>query len=226
VFAQERKSAIVATVPANPKIYHITHVKNLAGIAGAGLLWSDAQRLARKLDCEIVGMSRIKHRRLYEIEVDCHPGTKVGDYVPFYFCPRSIMLYILSRGNHPDVTYSGGQAAIVHLQADLHAVVQWAATSNRRWAFSTGNAGAFLTTFYADLEKLDQVNWPAVAENRWSSPTVKEGKQAEFLLHEYFPWHLIEKIGVHDPKMQHQVLQALHAHQHRPSVDVELQWYY
>lgn len=226
MFGQERKSEIVATVPASPKIYHITHLRNLSGIASAGLLWSDAQRLARKLDCEIVGMPRIKQRRLHEIEVDCHAGTKVGDYVPFYFCPRSIMLYILSRGNHPDVTYTEGQDVIVHLQADLHAVVQWAVATNRLWAFSTGNAGAFLTKFYADLAKLDQVNWPAVAENRWNSPTVKEGKQAEFLLHEYFPWQLIERIGVHDPKMQPQVLEALEGHEHRPSVGVEVEWYY
>jgi len=40
-------------------------------------------------------MSTIKARRLYDLEVDCHPGTKVGEYVPFYFCPWSIMLYLL-----------------------------------------------------------------------------------------------------------------------------------
>jgi len=50
--------------------------------------------------------------------VKCHPGTKVGQYVPFYFCPRSIMLYILHRGNHPDLDYREGQGPILHLQAD------------------------------------------------------------------------------------------------------------
>ena len=71
-------------------------------------------------------MSVIKARRLFELEVDCHPGTKVGEYVPFYFCPRSIMLYLFYRGNHPDLDYTGGQRPLVHLEADVHEVVEWA----------------------------------------------------------------------------------------------------
>ncbi|MCX6048724.1 MAG: DUF4433 domain-containing protein [Chloroflexi bacterium] len=104
-------------MPPNPKIYHITHVTNLTNIiAGKGLV-SDAKRIASGLTFSLVGMSTIKQRRLTEIEVSCHPGTKVGQYVPFYFCPRSIMLYILHKGNHPDVSYKGGQRSMVHLQA-------------------------------------------------------------------------------------------------------------
>lgn len=92
-------------VPDRPKIYHITHIDNLPSIAtGMGLV-SDAERIATELSCSVVGVSTIKQRRLEEIAVACHPGTTVGQYVPFYFCPRSIMLYILRMGNHPDVSY-------------------------------------------------------------------------------------------------------------------------
>ena len=85
--------------PANPKIYHITHVDNLPAIVQAKGLWSDAKRIELKLDTSVVGMSRIKKRRLEERTVSCWPDTMVGSYVPFYFCPRSIMLYILYRSN-------------------------------------------------------------------------------------------------------------------------------
>ena len=78
--------------PTNPKIYHITHIDNLAMIVEAGCLWSDRRRLAQGFDCSVIGMPTIKQRRLEKIEVICHAGTKVGDYVPFYFCPRSVML--------------------------------------------------------------------------------------------------------------------------------------
>ena len=57
--------------PDNPKIYHITHVDNLAAIVHAGEILSDARRLASPTDCTIVGMSNIKRRRLEEIEVSC-----------------------------------------------------------------------------------------------------------------------------------------------------------
>jgi ssDNA thymidine ADP-ribosyltransferase, DarT len=91
----------VAKVPANPKIYHITHLRNLPQIVEAKKLWSDAKRIELGLQCDVVGISHIKQRRLTEIEVDCHAPTHVGDYVPFYFCPRSVMLFILHKGREP-----------------------------------------------------------------------------------------------------------------------------
>ena len=212
--------------PANPKIYHITHVRNLPKIVDAGVLWSDAKRIELRLDCEIVGMSRIKQRRLQQIALPCHPGTTVGDYVPFYFCPRSIMLYILHRGNHPDVTYTQGQGPIVHLQADLMATVRWADQNHVRWAFSDRNAGGSLAGFFNSLDDLDKVNWPAVAATDFRDMMVKEGKQAEFLVHESFPWRLVERIGVHHATTVNPARQALAATAHQPAVTIEPDWYY
>jgi hypothetical protein len=158
--------------PAQPKIYHITHLRNLAQIVATGGLWSDAGRIERGLDCKIVGMSEIKRRRLEELEVGCHPATKVGQYAPFYFCPRSIMLYILHQGNHPDLDYREGQQPIVHLQADLRATVEWADQNAVRWAFSTSNAGARYTSFHASLDHLHEVNWRAVAATDFRSAEI------------------------------------------------------
>ena len=183
-------------LPERPKIYHITHVYNLPGIVQAGGLWSDAKRLEHEFECSVVGMPDIKARRLHELAVHCHPNTRVGEYVPFYFCPRSIMLYILYMGNHPELTYRGGQGPIVHLMADLRATVAWAGSQRRLWAFSTSNAGAYYTSFYADLDHLDKIDWEAVAARDFRDTLVKDHKQAEFLLYESFPWELVEGIGV------------------------------
>lgn len=171
-------------------------------------------------------MSHIKRRRLEEIEVDCHPGTHVGDYVPFYFCPRSIMLYILHMGNHPELNYAEGQQPIIHLQADLHSVVKWAEKKGRPWAFSDRNAGARVVEFFSDLARLDELNWPAIATNYWSEPTIKEAKQAEFLVHDSFPWRLVERIGVYDEAVGDQVRQAFAHAVHRPQAAVQRGWYY
>jgi hypothetical protein len=178
-------------IKAQPKIYHITHLRNLPQIVTHGGLWSDAKRVELGFSCKVVGMSEIKRRRLEEIEVDCHPGTKVGQYVPFYFCYRSIMLYILHRGNHPDLSYREGQGPIVHLQADLHATVNWANEKGIRWAFSTVNASAKYASFYASLNKLAEVNWRAVAATDFSNLEIKDGKQAEFLVFEWFPVRVV-----------------------------------
>jgi len=216
----------MSPMPDHPKIYHITHTDNISRVIRDGVLWSDAERIRQGLDCEVVGMSEIKRRRLEEIEVDCNPGTMVGHYVPFYFCPRSIMLYILYRGNHPGLTYHGGQGPIVHLRADLEAVLGWAKTEGRRWAFSKGNAGAYYAEFFNQEQRLNELNWEAISQTDWRDPDVKEAKQAELLIEGSFPWELIEMIGVMDSARAQQVVSVVRAATHQPQVTVEHSWYY
>ena len=37
----------------------------------------------------------------------------MGDCVPFYSCPRSVVLFVIQRANHQELTYQGGQGPIV-----------------------------------------------------------------------------------------------------------------
>lgn len=104
--------------PSSPKIYHITHVDNLVNIVKSGGLLSDATIAQRGGPVQTIGMSGIKQRRINDLEVPCHPGTKVGEYVPFYFCARSVMLVRyplrqsprahISRGTRSDYPPPGG----------------------------------------------------------------------------------------------------------------------
>jgi hypothetical protein len=174
--------------PRSPKVYHITHVANLSAITAENKLLPDAAMVKKGGPPESIGMGKIKRRRLEELVIDCNAGDYVGEYVPFYFCPRSVMLYLLYMGNHPDIAYKGGQEPIVHLEGDLETVVNWATRKGRKWAFSLSNAGARYTQFRNDLADLDELDWSAIMNNDFRSPDVKESKQAEFLLHESFPW--------------------------------------
>ncbi|MCC6643084.1 MAG: DUF4433 domain-containing protein [Deltaproteobacteria bacterium] len=216
----------MAAAPAQPKIYHITHVDNLPSIIADAAIASDSAMIARGGPTAAIGMSSIKRRRVEELEVDCHPGTRVGDYVPFYFCPRSIMLYVIHRANHAELAYRGGQDPIVHLEADLHSTVAWADAERRRWAFSLSNAGARYAPFRADLADLDQVDWNAVAATDFRSRQIKEGKQAEFLVYESFPWTHVTRVGVRNAAVQTRVQMTLGAASHRPTVAVLSDWYY
>lgn len=210
--------------PSRPKIYHITHVDNLAQIAADGCLYSDRLMVERG-GATVVGMATIKARRL-QLPVRCHPGDVVGDYVPFYFCPRSVMLYLIHMANHPELSYRGGQDPILHLEADLHAVVRWANARRRRWAFTLSNAGANYTEFRADLDQLDEINWEGVNARDWRDSDLKEGKQAEFLLHESFPFELITRIGVISEALRARVLEILRGTGYVPAVEVVRGWYY
>jgi hypothetical protein len=170
----------VTTPPERPRIYHITHVDNLRRIMADGGLVSDREMLARGGPAQAIGMSGIKRRRIEELGVHCCPGTKVGDYVPFYFCPRSVMLYVIHCANHPELTYRGGQEPIIHLEADLYRVIHWAEATGVRWVFSRSNAGAYYTEFRSRVAELDQLDWPAIAARDFRTAEVKERKQAEF----------------------------------------------
>ena len=213
-------------VPDRPQIYHITHVGNLAGILADGVIWSDRERLDRGIDCALVGMSKIKQRRLEEIIVDCHAPTKVGEYVPFYFCPRSVMLYIIWRANHPEVTYRGGQGPMIHLVADARRVIAWAEANGRQWAFKDRNAGTYYGEFHCSEARLERIDWDAVANRDFRDSAVQEAKQAEFLVYSSFPWTLVDHVGVHDAAMLAKVEGILAGAPHRPRVTVEPTWYY
>ncbi|MBI4001671.1 MAG: DUF4433 domain-containing protein [Nitrospira defluvii] len=216
----------MTTVPAQPRIYHITHVDNLAAIVGEGVLLSDATMLARGGPSVTIGMSEIKKRRIEEIMVPCHPGSMVGDYVPFYFCPRSVMLFLIHCANHPDLTYRSGQGPIIHLEADMHDVVAWAEREARKWAFSLSNAGSYYVEIRDRLDQLVEINWVAVSETDFRSSDVKEGKQAEFLVHGSFPWELVRRIGVYSADIKARSEAALVAASHRPPVEILRHWYY
>jgi hypothetical protein len=211
-------------VPANPKIYHIVHVDNLASIIADGGLSSDAVMVQRP-GGTVIGMGSIKQRRL-GLPVSCHPGTHVGDYVPFYFCSRSIMLYVIYCANHAELAYKGGQQPIVHLEADLNKVVAWAAANGQCWAIALSNAGAVYTQFRTGLENLGEINWDAVAASDFRPADIKEGKQAEFLMQQSFPWHLVERIGVHSQPIVPKVAAAMHGAAHRPLLEIKRGWYY
>lgn len=77
-------------IPANPKIYHIVHMDRLESIISNGYLLCDAKVKNNQFPGTTIGMETIKARRLGKT-FNSHPSLHVGDCVPFYFCPRSVM---------------------------------------------------------------------------------------------------------------------------------------
>lgn len=211
------------TPPAKPKIYHIVHVDRLPSIIADGALLSDAALQENPRPGTTIGMSEIKQRRL-ESQLSSRPGLCVGECVPFYFCPRSVMLFLIHKRNRPGLEYLGGQDHIVHLEADLHEAVAWAEKHGQRWAFTLSNAGAYYFKDRCDLSQLGEIDWNAVQARQWQGQS--EGKQAEFLMERSFPWSLVRRIGVLDPGVYNMTQTALRATEHLPEVSVEPRWYY
>jgi hypothetical protein len=114
----------------------------------------------------------------------------------------------------------GCQRTIVHLVSNVGAAVGL----GQDWAVSDGNAGAFHTSFDADLRALEDLNWPAIRARDWRGKTHE--KSAEFLVADFYPWNCVQEIGCHNDKVAQQVKALIQNHSHQPSVDVQPAWYY
>lgn len=211
-------------VPIEPKICHIVHVDRLSSVIGDGHVWCDAHIKRHGAPGTTIGMNNIKQRRLTNA-LQSHPSLHVGDCVPFYFCPRSVMLYLIHMRNHPELEYRGGQDPILHLEADVRQTVAWASRNKRRWTFTTSNAGSFYFDDYSDLSQLHKIDWDAVRANQWAGER-KLSKQAEFLIEYSFPWKLISRIGTNSLETYRQAVKLVQSSTHRPAVEIKPGWYY
>jgi hypothetical protein len=197
-------------------IFHITHVDNLVGIVREGGLWCDKQRIARGLTNTNIGYQHIKARRL-DKPVKTSAGGTLGDHVPFNFCPRSVMLFVVYKG-HED--FGGGQTEIVHLVSSVSAAV----AIGGRWAFTDRHAALDHSLHYDDLAYITELPWPAIGARYWSE--VREEKEAEFLFHEFFPWEGIAEVGVMTQATADKATRLIANAAHQPAVKIRPEWYY
>jgi len=203
--------------PAQIPIYHITDVTNLPGILKAGGLKSDCTM--DEVEHTPIGYSHIKERRMKVIRIPCRGDRFVGEFVPFYYCPRSPMLYVVNKGSTGRP--AGCQKSILHLVSTVAIGV----SLKREWAISDGNAGAAYPSFYDSLAKgVAAIDWKAVRATDWREVTNQ--KQAEFLVADFFPWTGVQSIGCHDSSVAEQVRVLLTPHAYRPTVQAQPGWYY
>jgi len=127
------------------------------------------------------------------------------------------MLYVVSRG-HTD--YGGGQENIVHLVSS----VSLAVVLGRPWAFTDRHAELAHALHFDDLAQLAEVPWRVMGMRYWTD--VKEERQAEFLVREFFPWTAVTEIGTMTLSAAKQVLRAIKSADHKPEVRARPEWYY
>ena len=116
---------------------------------------------------------------------------------------------------------------MVYLVSTVEAVVANAS----RWVFTDGHAVIRITRFFESLADLPgAVDWSVVHAKQWADtredPDRKRRKQAEFLVHEFFPLDLVEEIAVIDDTMRTQVEQIVAPIGRALRVSTRREWYY
>lgn len=136
------------------------------------------------------------------------------------------MLYVLYRGNNWNLEYEDGQEKIIHLEADLFKVIDWAERNNKRWVFTDSNAGSKYFYDYNSINDLEKLDWDAIFAEDWSISEIKEKKQSEFLCENSVAWKLIDRIGVINEDIYNKVKKILKNSNHKPEVIIKREWYY
>lgn len=210
-------------IPLPTPIYHFTHINNLPLILAAGGLRTCGALRQAGVNYKDVAYSTLQDRRA-RTQIPCGSGGTLHDYVPFYFCPLSPMLFTISRGNVPG--YDEGTRPLIFFVSSAQAIKQ----AGLQFVFSDGHGIMDYTNFYDDLNQLQKVDWPLMKATMWKSteadPDRKRRRSAEFLVHEFLPWNLISHIGARSPLIEKTVLAYLRGIGHQPEVVVQPGWYY
>jgi hypothetical protein len=203
---------------------HFTHIRNLPGILDAGCLQADSlvdRTSALQVEAGDPGVKANRKRH----PVTVTPFGCVADYVPFYFAPRSPMLYVIWRGRVP--TYVEGQDPLVYLVSSVETV----AATGARCLFSDGNCASTVTQFFGDLALLDgAVDWNVMTARMWNDtaedPDRKRRRMAEFLVHTQVPIACLTEVVVRSSIIEQMVESILATHHVRLPIRVRPGWYY
>ncbi|MEV6020953.1 DUF4433 domain-containing protein [Streptomyces sp. NPDC051997] len=216
-------SVLVMTV-GERQLFHFTHVHHLSDILTEKQLVSDTVMQARGGVLMECGDRDVKAERRTR-QIAAPPYGRPSDYVPFYFAPRSPMLYVISRGGVP--TYYEGQTPLVYLVTTVDAVK----ASGRPYVFSDGNCASAITRHFTDLSMMPSVvDWEIMEATYWAN-TVDDGdrmrrRMAELLVHEHLPVTAVQEISTFDLNHAQQVRHLLREAETEIPVSVRREWYY
>ena len=204
-------------------IYHITKIQNLRSTIEHGKLLAYTEMHHQNIGYNNIAYGDIQARRA-RTTVPCTPGGVLHDYIPFYFAPRSPMLYTINKGNVADCPE--GQSVIAYIVSTAEAVQ----AASIPFAFTDTHATMQFSSFYNDLANLDKIEWGIMTAKYWFDTNDdldrKQRRQAEFLVKHEFPLHLVTEIGALDQRMRREVLSIVGNSLFTPKVVIRANWYY
>lgn len=208
-------------------VLHFTHLDNLPSIVRAARLACDLEAGSGMTTCD-VGDPAVKQLRRRRI-VSAGPGGTVGDYVPFYFAPRSPMLYRIACDHRDGVAsrYADGDRPLAYLATTVGRLVD----AGLRWVATDGNAATATTRFVATLAELDQVvDWGLMTERYWHNtpgdPDRQRRRMAELLVHRSVPLTALALVAVYSHAEGERARAGLGAHPLAERILVRRDWYY
>jgi hypothetical protein len=189
--------------PIPTRLFHISAIANLPAICVAQELLSKNLGAAAGINYQNIAHAGAQGARAQRA-VPNPPGGLVHDFVPFYFAPRSPMLFAINKGAVAGCDWR--QENILHFETTVSAVA---------WDLIT------------EQPRLD--GFCQYWQNNISNPRYvdrMERRQAEFLVKDRVPLTQITRIGVFDAVKQHEVETILAQYGVYLPVEVMRAWYF
>ncbi len=187
--------------------YRITHRDNLAHILEHGLL-TKHHPLADQNFVAIGNPEIIDVRSSTLVKLDGY-GV-IGDYVPFYFTSKSIMLFNIVTGYYEPKVPRRSNDEIIVIRCLIDTLSQ-----QPQWFFTDGQANDVETNHYNDLTNLDGIDWDCIQQSNFRKADGDYDRprryQAEFLVRNNVSVECIDGIGVYSDEMKEWVEQKLKA---------------
>lgn len=204
-------------------LYHIMDYQNLYSILETGFLSAHSLVVSKSISYADIAHKSIQNKRSVT-PVQAYPYGMLHNYVPFYFAPRSPMLFAIDREQVDG--YSGAQNSIIYLITRTDKIQN----AGKDFVFTDGHAIMQWTEFYNDLNHLDQLDWEVMRAKYWrdteEDPDRKRRRQAEFLVYQSVELDLLLGIGVRNERMKNTVLEILKRAYMDLRVFVRPQFYY
>ncbi|WP_460971565.1 DUF4433 domain-containing protein [Spirosoma migulaei] len=166
----------------------MTHIENTPHTLKYGITHKSSSN-ANPNFITIGDLSLIDTRNNKQVKVDNGnfldlnaPKIMLGSFIPFYFCVRMPMLYVMQNGGNFAEKATPPQD-IIYLACSLINIIN----SKITYYFSDGHATDNLTSFY-DKTKIHDlpsiIDWNSIKSSYWGGQenlNIKRKKQAEFL---------------------------------------------
>lgn len=212
-------------VPTPTPILRFLHIDNLSVVMQRGGLHAPNCTPNDGLIYRTIHNLEVQEKRANR-PVPCGPRGVIHDYVPFYFGPLSPMMLNLKTGRVPG--YTDGQEPLIYLGT----MAQTIADSGAPFVFSDGHGIAAFTSWFDDLSQLDKVDWNMVYQRHWTDDANdmdrQRKKQAEFLVHQFCDWSLVQAVIVIDElrKVEVEKIFAGFAPAMHRQILIKREWYY
>jgi hypothetical protein len=202
-------------------IFRVTHLDCVPWILDHGLQSSTSPQQDPNY-INIGHTSLIEKRSRKAVPVG--PGGMLGDYVPFYFTPYSIMMFNLHTG-HRGITRRENDELVIFVSS-LHRIRELGLP----FVFTNQHAYVADAEFFTDLAQLSVVDWPLLRSRDFKTDDADPGKQARYqaeaLIHRQVPLTALRGLACHRDSVRQHLESLVAARGLTLKVNAVPRWYF